>query len=60
MKGARKRLRLSEEECTKMMIRLLSQKKKTKRWDSVEDPVVPVERNHLYGHPPARLMGKKV
>ena len=48
MKDAPKLLHLSEQDCPKIWIRL-PKASRLQNWDSVDDPVVPLERN-LYGH----------
>ena len=42
---------LSEEDCPKIWIRT-PKARRPQHWDSIADPVVPLERK-LYGHPPA-------
>ena len=49
MKDAPDLLRLSEEECPKMWIRI-PKARRPHNWDSIDDPVVLVERN-LWSHP---------
>ena len=49
MEDARKLLKIPKSECPDIWIRLPRQKW-PKSWSSMEDPVVPLERN-LYGHP---------
>ena len=49
MEDAHKLLKISKSECPDIWIRL-PRHKWPKSWSSMEDPVVPVERN-LYGHP---------
>ena len=57
MEDARKLLKKSKSECPDIWIRL-PRHKWPKLWSSIEDPVVPLERN-LYGHPLARLLWEK-
>ena len=47
-------LKIPNSECPDIWIRL-PQHKRPKSWSSMEDPVVPLERN-LYGHPLAGLL----
>ena len=54
---AHKLLKISKSECPNIWIRL-PRHKWPKSWCSMEDPVVPLERN-LYGHPLARLLCKR-
>ena len=57
MGDAPKILKIPKSECPDIWIRLPRQKW-PKSWSSMEDPVVPLERN-LYGHPLAgTVMGK--
>ena len=49
MEGAHKLLKIPQSECPDIWIRL-PRHKRPKSWSSMEDPVVPLERN-LYGHP---------
>ena len=59
MEDAPKLLENPKSECPDIWIRL-PRHKWPKSWSSMEDPVVPLERN-LYGHPLARLfMGKAI
>ena len=53
MEDAHKLLKIPKSECPDIWIRL-PRHKWPKLWSSMEDPVVPLERN-LYGHPLARL-----
>ena len=53
MEDAHKLLKIPESECPDIWIRL-PRHKWPKSWSSMEDPVVPLERN-LYGHPLAGL-----
>ena len=57
MKDAPKSLNIPESECPDIRIRL-PQHKWPKSWSSLEDPVVPLERN-LYGHPLAGLLWER-
>ena len=57
MEDAHKLLKIPKSECPDIWIRL-SRHKWPKSWSSMEDPVVPLERN-LYGHPSARLFWEK-
>ena len=54
MEDAHKLLKIPKSECPDIWIRL-PRHKWPKSWSSVEDPVVPLERN-LYGHPLAGLL----
>ena len=54
MKDAHKFLKISKSECPDICIRL-PRHKWLKSWSSMEDPVVPLERN-LHGHPLAGLL----
>ena len=54
MEDAPKLLKIPKSECPEIWIRL-PRHKWPKSWSSVEDPVVPFERN-LYGHPLAGLL----
>ena len=56
MEDAHKLLKIPKSECPDIWIRL-PRHKWPKSWSSMEDPVVPLERN-LYGHPLAGLCGK--
>ena len=56
MEHAHKVLKIPKSECPDMWIRL-PRHKWPKSWFSMEDPVVPIERN-LYGHPLAGLLWK--
>ena len=57
MEDAHKLLKIPKSECPDIWIRL-PRDKWPESWSSIEDPVVPLERN-LYGHPLAGLfMGK--
>ena len=58
MEDAHKLLKIPKSECPDIWIRL-PRHKWPKSWSSMEDPVVPLERN-LYGHPLAGLMGKAI
>ena len=59
MEDAPKLLKIPKSECPDIWIRL-PRHKWPKSWSSMEDPVVPLERN-LYGHPLARtIMGKAI
>ena len=53
MEDAHKLLKIPKSECPDIWIRL-PRHKWPKSWSSMEDPVVPLERN-LYGHPLATL-----
>ena len=53
MEDAPKLLKIPKSECPHIWIRL-PRHKCPKSWSSIEDPVVPLERN-LYGHPLAGL-----
>ena len=55
--GCSKLLKISKSECPDIWIRL-PRHKWPKSWSSMEDPVVPLERN-LYGHPLARLLWER-
>ena len=57
MEDAPKLLKISKSECPDIWIRL-PRHKWPKSWSSIEDPVVPLERN-LYGHPLAGLLWEK-
>ena len=57
MKDAPKLLKIQKSECPDIWIRL-PRHKWPKSWSSMEDPVVPLERN-LYGHPLAGLLWEK-
>ena len=54
MEDAHKLLKIPKSECPDIWIRL-PRHKWPKSWSSMEDPVVPLERN-LYGHPLAGLL----
>ena len=56
MEDAPKLLKIHKSECPDIWIRL-PRHKWPKSWSSMEDPVVPLERN-LYGHPLAGLLWK--
>ena len=59
MEDAHKLLKIPKSECPDIWIRL-PRYKWLKSWSSMEDPVVPFERN-LYGHPLAgTVMGKAI
>ena len=53
MEDAPKLLKIPKSECPDIWIRV-ARHKWPKSWSSMEDPVVPLERN-LYGHPLAGL-----
>ena len=57
MKDAPKLLKIPKSECPDIWIRPPRHKWR-KSWSSVEDPVVPLERN-LYGHPLAGLLWER-
>ena len=57
MEDAHKLLKISKSECPDIWIRL-PRHKWPKSWSSIEDPVVPLERN-LYGHPLAGLLWER-
>ena len=57
MEDAHKLLKIPKSECPDIWIRL-PRHKWPKSWSSMEDPVVPLERN-LYGHPLARLLWER-
>ena len=57
MKDAPELLRLSEEECPKIWIRI-PKARRPHNWDSIDDPVVLVERN-LWSHPPAGFLWER-
>ena len=57
MEDAHKLLKIPKSECPDIGIRL-PRHKWPKSWSSMEDPVVPLERN-LYGHPLAGLVWKR-
>ena len=57
MEDAHKLLKIPKSECLNIWIRL-PRHKWPKSWSSMEDPVVPLERN-LYGHPLAGLLWKR-
>ena len=57
MEDAPKLLKIPKSECPDIWIRL-PRHKWPKSWSSMEDPVVPLERN-LYGHPLAGLLWEK-
>ena len=56
MEDAPKLLKIPKSECADIWIRL-PRHKWLNSWSSIEDPVVPLERN-LFGHPLAGLMVK--
>ena len=57
MEDAPKLLKIPKSECPDIWIRL-PRHKWPKSWSSMEDPVVPLERN-LYGHPLAGLFWER-
>ena len=57
MEDAPKLLKIPKSECLDIWIRL-PRHKWPKSWSSMEDPVVPLERN-LYGHPLAGLLWER-
>ena len=57
MEVASKLLKIPKSECPDIEIRL-PRHKRPKSWPSMEDPVVPLERN-LYGHPLAGLLWER-
>ena len=57
MQDAHKLLKIPKSECPDIWIRL-PRHKWPKSWSSMEDPVVPLERN-LYGHPSAGLLWER-
>ena len=57
MEDAPKLWKIPESECPDIWIRL-PRHTWPKSWSSMEDPVVPLERN-LYGHPLARLLWER-
>ena len=57
MEDAPKLLKIPKSECPHIWIRL-PRHKWPKSWSSMEDPVVPLERN-LYGHPLAGLLWER-
>ena len=57
MEDAHKLSKIPKSECPDIWIRL-PRHKWPKSWSSMEDPVVPLERN-LYGHPLARLFWER-
>ena len=57
MEDAHKSLKIPKSECPDIWIRL-PRHKWPKSWSSMEDPVVPLERN-LYGHPLAGLLWER-
>ena len=57
MKDAPKLLKIPKSECPDIWIRVPRQKW-PKSWSSLEDPVVPLERN-LYGHPLEGLLWER-
>ena len=57
LKDAPELLHLSEEDCPKIWIRL-PKARRLQQWDSIDDPVLPVERN-LCGHPLAGLLWER-
>ena len=59
MEEAHKLLKIPKSECPDIWIRL-PRHKWPKSWSSMEDPVVPLDRN-LYGHPLGKsVMGKAI
>ena len=58
MEDAHQLLKIPKSECPDIWIRLPRHKKWPKSWSSMEDPVVPLERN-LYGHPLAGLLWER-
>ena len=57
MEDAHKLLKIPKSECPDIWIRL-PRHKWPKSWSSMEDPLVPLERN-LYGHPLAGLLWER-
>ena len=57
MEDAHKLLKIPKSECRDIWIRL-PRHKWPKSWSSIEDPVVPLERN-LYGHPLTGLLWER-
>ena len=57
MKDGPQLLRLSEEDCPKIGIRL-PRARRPQNWDPGDDPVVPLECS-LHGHPLAGLLWEK-
>ena len=57
MEGAHKLLKIPKSECPDVWIRL-PRHKWLQSWSSMEDPVVPLERN-LHGHLLAGLLGER-
>ena len=57
MEDAHKLLKIPKSECPDIWIRL-PRHKWPKSWSSIEDPVVPLQRN-LYGHPLAGLLWER-
>ena len=57
MEDAHKLLKIPKSECPDIWIRL-PRHKWPKSWSSMEDPVVPLERN-VYGHPFAGLLWER-
>ena len=57
MEDAHKLLKIPQSECPDFWIRL-PRHKWPKSWSSMEDPVVPLERN-VYGHPLAGLLSER-
>ena len=57
MEDVHKLLKIPKSECPDIWIRL-PRHKWPKSWSSIEDPVVPLERN-LYGHPLAGLLWER-
>ena len=57
MEDAHKLFKIPKSECPEIWIRL-PRHKWPKSWYSIEDPVVPLERN-LYGHPLAGLLWER-
>ena len=58
MEDASTLLKIPKSECSDVLIRL-PKHKWPKSWSSMEDSVVPLEKN-LYGHPLAGLMGEAI
>ena len=58
MEDAHKFLKIPKSECPDIWIRL-HRHKMAESWSSMEDPVVPLERN-LYGHPLAGLLWERL
>ena len=57
MEDAHKLLKIPKSECPDIWIRL-PRHKRPKSWSSMEDPVVPLERN-LCSHPLAGLLWER-